>query len=442
MNFFTRALAGLLFLAALQTAQAEDLWSVYQMALERDAKFQAAEAAYFAALEAKPQARSALLPQVGAQASYSYSDRSIDALGNTYDIEPEITQWGLSLSQSVYKREYWVGLKQADSRVAQAKALYESAKQDLIVRVTEAYVELLGADDNLRFARAEKEAIGRQLEQAQRRFEVGLIAITDVKESQASYDQAVANEIAAVNLLDNAREALQVYTGQYVASAAPITEAMPLAEPEPADMQAWVDTALEQNLQLKAAQFAAEASRQEVSRQRGGHYPYVDLSVNYTDSTADQFSTSIGMYEADTTDTSIMLQATLPIYLGGYTSSKVREAQSSFQEAQSLLELQKRETIRQARASYLNVTADVASVKAYARVLDSNRTAAEATEAGFEVGTRTAVDVLLTLSAVYQGERDYARSRYQYVLNGMRLKLAAGTLTEDDVRSINTWIKP
>ena len=164
--------------------------------------------------------------------------------------------------------------------------------------------------------------------------------------------------------------------------------------------------------------------------------------MNYTDSTADQFSTSIGMYEADTTDTSIMLQATLPIYLGGYTSSKVREAQSSFQEAQSLLELQKRETIRQARASYLNVTADVASVKAYARVLDSNRTAAEATEAGFEVGTRTAVDVLLTLSAVYQGERDYARSRYQYVLNGMRLKLAAGTLTEDDVRSINTWIKP
>lgn len=438
--FVSRALFGACLLLASPYTLAEDLWTVYQLALERDAQLQAAEAAYQAALEAKPQARSALLPQIAADASYSRSDRSIDALGSSTDLEPETTQWGISLSQSVYRHDYWVAYRQADSRVAQAKAEVEAARQDLIVRVSEAYFNLLGAEDNLRFARAEKEAVARQLEQAQKRFEVGLIAITDVKESQARYDQAVASEIEAVNTLDNAREALQVITGKYIETAAPLSEDMPLAKPEPQDMQAWVDTALEQNLQLAAARYAAEAARQEVARQRAGHYPYLDLTARYSDSSADQFSTILGEYNADTTDTTITLQATLPLFTGGYTSSRVREAQSGFQQAQSQLELQRRETVRQARASYLNVMADIASVQAFRRVLESNRTAAEATQAGFEVGTRTAVDVLLTLSNVYQGERDYASSRYQYVLNGLRLKQAAGTLSEEDIRQINRWI--
>lgn len=438
--FIQRSLATVVLLTASSMAGAEDLLTVYQMALENDAQLAAAEASYQASLEGKPQARSALLPQVDAQASYSTSDRTIDARGNTIDYEPESTQWGLNLSQSVYRHQNWVAFDQADNRVAQAKAELEASRQDLVVRVAEAYFDVLGAEDNLRFARAEKDAIGRQLEQSQKRFEVGLIAITDVKESQSRYDQAVATEIEAINTLDNAREVLQVITGQYIESVDPLSESLPLVKPNPSDIDAWTQTALEQNLQLRAAKLSLEVAQKEISRQRGGHYPYVDLNASYTNSSDDNYNLTIGEYTSDTEDTTILLQATLPLYAGGSTSSLVRQARSNFQQAQQQTELQRRETVRQTRASYLNVQAAIASVQALSRVLESNRTAAEATEAGFEVGTRTAVDVLITLSNVFQGERDYARSRYQYVLNGLRLKQAAGTLSEGDVQEINRWI--
>ncbi|MGD8498949.1 MAG: TolC family protein, partial [Chromatiales bacterium] len=269
-----------LLLGALLCApalKAENFWEVYELALERDAQLAAAEAAYLAAIEVKPQARAFLLPQLEFTASAARQSTDVDINGapNTSG-DPDPREMNLSLLQSVYRREFWVQLSQADSQIAQAKAELEAARQDLVIRTAEAYFRVLFAEDNLEFTRAEKEAIGRQLEQSQRRFEVGLIAITDVKESEARFDTAVAEQISAENLLDTTREALAVITGEYIESVAPLSEDAPLTLPEPADIDEWVKTALDENVDLIAARFATETSRQDITRARSTYLPYLD----------------------------------------------------------------------------------------------------------------------------------------------------------------------
>jgi outer membrane protein len=430
-----------LLLGALLCApalKAENFWEVYELALERDAQLAAAEAAYLAAIEVKPQARAFLLPQLEFTASAARQSTDVDINGapNTSG-DPDPREMNLSLLQSVYRREFWVQLSQADSQIAQAKAELEAARQDLVIRTAEAYFRVLFAEDNLEFTRAEKEAIGRQLEQSQRRFEVGLIAITDVKESEARFDTAVAEQISAENLLDTTREALAVITGEYIESVAPLSEDAPLTLPEPADIDEWVKTALDENVDLIAARFATETSRQDITRARSTYLPYLDLFASGVKRKEDE-----GLFpERDTTDLTVGLQATLPLFLGGSRPSQVREARAGFQQSQDLLELARRQTIQGARESYLNVESQMSRVQALKRAVISNQTSAEATQAGFEVGTRTAVDVLLTLSAVFEAERNYSEARYTYVINGLRLKRAAGILTEDDVRAINVYME-
>lgn len=425
-------------LLACQAARAETFWEVYELARERDAQLAAAEAAYLAAIEVKPQARAFLLPQLEFTASAARQSTDVDINGaENVSGDPDPREMNLSLLQSVYRREFWVQLSQADAQIAQAKAELEAARQDLIIRTAEAYFRVLFAEDNLQFTKAEKEAIGRQLEQSQRRFEVGLIAITDVKESEARYDTAVAEQISAENLLDTTREALAVITGEYIESVGRLSEEAPLELPEPSDIDEWVKTALDENVDLIAARFATETSRQEITRARSTFLPYVDLFASGTKRKEDS-----GLFpERDTTDLTVGLQATLPLYLGGSRFSQVREARASFQESQDLLEFTRRQVIQGARESYLNVESQMSRVMALKRAVISNQTSAEATQAGFEVGTRTAVDVLLTLSAVFEAERNYSEARYTYVLNGLRLKRAAGILSEEDVRAINVYME-
>lgn len=424
-------------LGLVPTAHGADLWSVYQVALEHDAEMRAAEAEYRAALQARPQARSALLPQLEAGASQARTRTEPDGFpSTTYDT----TRFDLTLNQSVYDHRNYVALRQADLGIAQATAVRDSARQGLILRVAEAYFGVLAAQDNLTFAQAEKEAIGRQLEQAERRFEVGLIAITDVKESQAQFDIAVAQEIAAMNQLDVAREQLAVVTGQYYEALAVLDEGMPLATPEPADMDQWVASAVDTNLALTAQRFATEFAAEEIKRQRAGHYPTVGLQASYadidnSDAPGDQFQF------LDRRDTQIALQLRVPLYTGGRTTSLTRESRERFDSAREQLALTQRLTVQQTRSAYLSVVSGASQVRALERALESTQAAAEAAEAGFEVGTRTAVDVLLALREVFRAQRDYAQARYDFVLNTLRLRQAAGTLDEQDIMAVNAWLE-
>ncbi len=415
--------------------QAEDLLDVYRMAQQSDPTLRAAEAGNQAAQQGRAQSRASLLPQVNLSANITQNQRDINGSNTDYDSNG----YNLSLVQSLYHHDYYKQLKKADAGIAQANAQYEAARQGLILRVAEAYFNLLASQDNLATAEASKRAIKQQLRQTQQRFEVGLTAITDVHEAQAGYDAAVAAEIGARNNLDIAREALREITGQEPLVPAALQDAMPLLSPEPADIGQWVDKARGQNLSLIAAEAAARAAAEELGRREAGHYPTLDLVANhnYSDTTDDPSPTSGGEY----TNTSIGVQLSVPIFSGGLTTAQSREARALLTQAQESLEAQRRATEREVRSAYLGITAGISQVKARKQALSSAQTALEATQAGFEVGTRTAVDVLNSQQVRYSAQSAYSRSRYDYLLATLKLKQAAGSLSEEDITLVNGWLK-
>ncbi len=414
-------------------AQAEDLSQVYALAYDSDPQLQQADAARRAEREAKPQAISALLPQLDARASHAEerfdtNDRKTDHFDRqSYDV---------SLVQSVYDYANWVNLRIADADVAAAEARYSSAEQDLIIRTAEAYFAVLAAEDNLRFATAERESTGRQLEQTQQRFDVGLSAITDVHEAQAAYDTRRADEIEAQNILKRSREALREITGVYLENIEPLQAEIPLLHPEPADIDQWTDTAVRENLDVVAARFDLDSARDQVKVERSGHYPTLDL-IGQRD-WQDQGGGFFG--NRRTTADSIRLQVNVPILQGGFVLSRTREAAHRLDQSQQVVEEERRAALRGARDAYLRVIDGISRVQAFEQALISSRSALEATEAGYEVGTRTIVDVLNVQSALFANERDYAGSRYDYILDTLRLKQQAGILHPKDVQRVNAWL--
>ncbi|SEK44976.1 TolC family outer membrane protein [Ectothiorhodospira marina] len=444
---FRKPLLASLFVSLTTAAAplyATDLLEVYRTAQERDAELRTAEAEFRAALEARPQARSALLPQIEGTLGYAYTDSDQEGRPS-FDYQTRTFE--LSLNQTLYDHTNYVALRQADLGVAQATAVRDAARQELILRVAEAYFGVLSAKDNLSFAEAEKEAIGRQLEQADQRFEVGLIAITDVKEAQAQFDLAVAEEIAAQNRLDQAQEDLAVITGQFYENLPELSDRMPLVLPDPADKSQWVETAREANLNLVAQRLSTEVAAQDIKRQRSGHYPTLGLSASYNDQAFNdlpdfggQTSGATSQQFLDRQDAQVGVQLRVPIYTGGRVSSLTREARENFDAAREQQELAERQTVQQTRSAFLSVNAGISRVRALEQALESTRASFEAAEAGFEVGTRTAVDVLLELRQVFRAERDFAEARYDYLLNTLRLKQAAGTLSQEDLISVNTWL--
>lgn len=426
--------AGLLCSSSLM---AGDLLSVYQLAKQNDPTLQAAEQSRFAVGEIKPQSRALLLPNLSVAGDTT--DNSVDTDSNfnfnpSRDEDFNTNGYTVTLVQPVFDYDLWVGLSQADSTDKQAAADYITAEQDLIIRLATRYFNVLGAQDNLEFSNAEKDANARQLEQAKQRFEVGLIAITDVHEAQARYDITVADVILAENLLANTRDALEEIIGVYNEDIKPLKEKIPLLSPEPANQEEWVTSAYQSNPTIASANFGLEIARDEVKRQRSGHFPTVDVVASHSD---DSSNSAFGFErESD----AISLQLNLPIYQGGFVNSRTREAAYRHNEAKQLLEQSRRAVARQTRDAYLGVISSISRVKAFNAAVISNTKALEATEAGFEVGTRTIVDVLLSTSQLYLAERDYARSRYDYILNTLSLKQAAGTLNEQDIAFINEWI--
>ncbi|MDH3619993.1 MAG: TolC family outer membrane protein [Gammaproteobacteria bacterium] len=436
------------------SASAASLLEIYQQALQSDPLIHEAEARRLAALEARPQARSAYLPQLSFSGGYTMNEQSGPDFAQvdpppappvvvTATTESDVLNWRFDLRQSLFRWDQIVNLKRADKLVARAEAVREAAQQDLIIRVAQRYFDVLAAEDVLTSIHADRTAIARRLEQAKQRFEVGLIAITDVQESQAAYDQSVADEIGAKRQLATAREFLREITGEYVTQLSAPKPDFPLQRPAKTERE-WVDLSMSQNLNLVASRLDEKLARDEISFRRNGHYPTLEIVANTgeTDSEVKYSAAGISQPTSDFTRTndSIGIQFSLPLFAGGGTTSRVREAVYLHRASREQLQRVTRETERQSRDAYLGVLAEESRVKALNQAVSSSRTALEATQAGFDVGTRTIVDVLNSQFALYAAITNYERSRYDYILNVLRLKAAAGTLQVQDLEQIDAWL--
>jgi outer membrane protein len=349
----------------------------------------------------------------------------------------------VNLSQVLYDHRVWKRLNIAEKQALRAGVDYEAQKQSLIVRVAEAYFNVLAAQDGVEFSQAEMKAIEQELEQTKQRFEVGLIAVTDLHEAQARYDQALADNIQTQNTLDNRVEELREITNEYYSELSPVVDSFELRSPEPKSAQEWMDKAKATNLTLQARMIDKEVAQETIKLNFADHYPTLNLNARYNDSENDVDVTQGGQTAARTqfnVQESIGISFNLPIYSGGAMQSRVREAQHLFQQAVHNMESAHRSAIRQTRSAYLGILASISSVKALSQSTVSSKAALEATQAGFEVGTRTIVDVLNSTRTLYNAQRNLARARYDYILNTLRLKQAAGTLTESDVKQVTALL--
>jgi len=421
----------LILVGCWHSAYAQDLLTIYELALKNDAQLQIAEANYLAAIEALPQAQSGRKPQIFFNADGTYTDTSTTNVG---DGKTDTLSYSLNLTQSLYDAETQGNVNSAEATTRAELARLQSVRQAVALRVAEAYFAILAAHDNVDFAYAERTAIERQLEQAQKRFEVGLIAITDVQEAKARYDSAQASAILAENVLENAYQALVVITGDpSIRNLARLEKKLDLTLPDPADANAWVDVALQNNRDLIAAREDLNAARYDRDKRNRRGYPTVDLFASYED--RDTNSDLLGDFKRD--DLTLGVQLEIPLYTGGRITSEQAQGEALLVSAQNNTLLQTRLASQRSRIAYLDVVSGISQVNALAQALESSNVALEATQAGFEVGTRTSVDVLISLRETYRAQRDYASSRYQYLLDKLRLKQAAGTLTQEDLSDIN-----
>jgi outer membrane protein len=447
-------------------AAAADLVAVYQRALQNDPQLREAEANRLAALESKPQALAALLPQVNGTAgtskerdagssnqSFSFTDVSTGkpiVVVENQDFTGRTTthnhKYGVDLKENLFRWENWVALQRADAQVAQAEADYQAAQQDLMSRVAQRYFDVLASQDDLDAQQGALASVNRQLEQAEKRYEVGLIAITDVQEVRASHDSSAAAVIAAKRQVASAQEFLREITGDLFDSLARPIEPFELANPDPVSEDRWVEMALQQNLSLVSSRLAADIARENVSAARGGHFPSLDLvasryKINSDGTSINADGTPYGNSSIDQNQRSIGIQLTFPLYSGGMVSSQIRQAVYQHRAAKERVERVARQTEHDARDSYLGVLSEISRVKALRRAVESNTTALNATEAGYEAGTRTAVDVVESRRLWIQARTDYSRSRYDYMINVLKLQQAAGILSEQSLNRLNTLLK-
>lgn len=446
------ALTGLLSLSGT-AALADNLGRIYELALENDASLKAAEATYRANLETENIARSALLPQISGAATYNANDteatRGADPTqGNpafTADVDIDTTTYSLSLTQNLFDLPSWFTFKSGKSTSAQARAQLAADQQDLIVRVAEGYFNVLRARANLEASQAEERAANRQLEQTQQRFDVGLIAITDVHEARAVYDNTVAQRLGFEANLGTALEALSVLTGQMHSGLPILGEDFPITTPHPADRATWVDFALQNNYLLRATQHAVEASHRIAKAKKAEHLPSLTGSLNYSDSNEERATDTVLLnFENDNEaeSTVFRLDLTIPIYSGGGVSATRRQAYEQYNAALQEQILTRRQVVQQTRSLHLTVATDVQRVKARKQNIVSAESALDATKSGYEVGTRNIVDVLQSQRALFAAIRDYANARFDYVINMLRLKQQAGILSPDDIYMLNKWLIP
>ena len=418
--------AGAFLMAMSSAAPAENLFDAFELAVTSDPEYLATGSDHRAAQELRPQALAGLLPSARISLDTKWNERQRDrdfrSDNLVFDVE-----------YPIYRRDRRIAAEQTDSRIARADALYAAARQDLMVRVAERYFRVLEAEDGLSFAHATLEAFEQQLVQSRQRFEVGLIAITDVEEAKAGFDLSGAQLIAAENALDIARESLRETTGEYQERLAPLGD-MQLVIPAPADIDKWTETALERNLRLLAARHDTETARREIERTQAGHSPTLDAVGSFG------LNDSESSVTGATRRANIGLRLSLPLYSGGAILSRTRESRHRYQRTLDVLERERRRAQRETRDAYLGVGSGISRVHALEQAVRSSETAAEAIEAGFQVGIRTSVDVLDAQRDLFRARRDLSEARYSYILDVLRLKRAAGILSEDDLRLISIWL--
>jgi len=450
MQFNTRNQSILIAAAFLisSPAFAVDLIGVHDLAVKNDPQLQAAAYRKDAAGETKRPAWANLLPTLSGSASINQGDSEISVMGTVVsesDIDNE--SYGLSFKQSLYAQSNYENLDIARGQVSQAEATYNQAYQNFLVRVAGGYFGVLTAQDGVIFAEAEERALQRQFEQAEQRFEVGLTAVTDVHEARAGYDNARARSIVSKNNLADAKEVLYELTGQYFDDIDPLQDVLPLVTPLPETPGKWVDIAMQNNPAVVSAQMGVEIADATVKLNRSGHYPTLDLVGRYNNFTnknytlMDDFQNPIANAEVTSEDLSIGLQLSVPIYQGGAVSSRTRQARYLLNAAGEDLDQTQKAAVRQTNNAYRAVIAGIEQVGAFNQAMVSAESALEATQAGFEVGTRTIVDVLIAQQRYFQAQRDNSLARHTYIVDHLRLKAAAGVLEEGDLRKVNDILK-
>lgn len=420
------AIASLLY-AGTSQLYAADLKSIYDLARTNDAQIEVSRANLEASLEAKPIARSGLLPEIVVSGGGT-------AITSRQNDNWQRSEAAVDLAQPIYDRASYMTYKQADHIVGQAEALYHGDEQTLIMRVAEAYFGVLAAEDNVTFSEAEVRAIGKQLDQAKQRYDVGLIPITDVHESQARYDGARSALIFAETELQSSREVLREIIGKDPGKLAKLKEKIPLVGPKPADLKHWNATALSNNPDVMAAEEEVRIAEKEVEVIRSGHYPTADLvagASTYNDTNRRD------VFIDNDDDARIGVQLRLPLYTGGRVTHSTSQARARLRAARSALEAAKRRVTRNAYDAYRGILSGISQVEALLATTVSTQSALAATQAGYEVGNRTLVDVLNSQRDVFRADSALAASRYQYVLNHLRLLDAAGTITEADLNIVN-----
>ena len=416
-------------------AVAEDLAQIYQQALQSDPSTLSSKASRDAAYSGIDIGRANLLPQLSLAVTESQT-RS--------DIFSDVNIFTATLDQSIYDHSFWQRLGRAELVASQSDANYAQAMQNLILRTTQAYFAVLRAQDDLEFSQAEKRAISRQLEQTKQRFEVGLTAITDVHEAQAQYDNAEASEISAQYELEKSHEGLWEITGKYHKQIAPLnTDMFSASMPAPNDIVSWGKKAEDHNMQLAATKIAVDIAKKDIEIARAGHYPTLGMrgTYNSNDTEGQSSDAAIGQSTDRVNATTLSLQLSIPIYQGGSNVANTEQARHNFVAASEERERIYRSVVRDVRSNYFDVTSGIARIKALRQAVVSAQSALKATEAGFEVGTRTIVDVLDSTRNLYDAKRNLAGARYNYITSVLSLKLAAGTLGETDVNEINQGLK-
>ncbi len=417
---------------------ADDLIDVFGEALKSDPELLAESAAQSAVQELDKQALARFLPQINLSANDGLVRREASAQTFGGDVEYNSHGYSIDLTQPVFRRQNFIQSNQADIAIERAQANYQIVQQALIVRVAERYFDLLAGQDNLSFAIAEKAANAKQLEQVQQRFDLGSATITDLTESQASYDFAHASLISAENELANSKERLRETAGSYYDYLAVLKQDTPLVLPQPLDSNQWAEMALRENPSLVAAQKVKEDAQQNIALQKSDHYPSLDIVGQK--SFASQSDSSFGGSSKTHQDT-LSLQFNMPIFEGGDVLSRTRQAQYQLDQAMQNEERERRAILRQSREAFNGVVSGVSRVKALKQLLVSSEKALESTEAGYEVGTRTLVDVVSARRDLFGVKRDYAQSRYDYILSSLRLKQAAGIIQASDLADINQWLQ-
>ncbi|WP_079203355.1 TolC family outer membrane protein [Pseudomonas sp. CC6-YY-74] len=426
-----------------------NLVTVYQEAANNNADLAAARADYQARREVVPQARSGLLPNLSAGANLSDTQTDVDTSSGSQSLSRSGMVYQANLSQPLFRADRWFQLQAAEASSEQAALELSAIEQTLILQSAETYFAVLRAQDTLASTKAEEAAFKRQLDQANERFDVGLSDKTDVLEAQAGFDTARANRIIAQRQVEDAFQALITLTNREYVALEGIEHSLPILAPTPNDAKAWVDTAAAQNLNLQASNYAVNAAEETLRQRKSGHAPTLDAVASYQRGDNDSLgfsnsSTSFAgqpRFNGDAEQRSIGLQLNIPLYSGGLTSSQVREAYQRLTQSEQLRESLRRQVVQSTRNLHRAVNTDVETVQARKQSIISNQSALEATEIGYQVGTRNIVDVLDSQRQLYSSVRTYNDARYDYILNNLRLKQAAGTLSPADLEALEQYLK-